>query len=289
VVSVAHVVLHRLSLVVEARDGGVGTGPNRQGRRPKGLDIAARLLLNPCIYWLQPRQTAVDAGAVAVGDAAKIGRPAVTFAENGRATPVPQACILAAIAGYADTIGFLRFDAFAGLMTGNTILLGIGLATAQLLRAAFYAAIIGAFLTGVVLSRALLQSGAARWTALTLTAVLHVVCSFVDKFWAPLLLALAMGMQNAAATRFGSVSLNTVFITGNLQKLGEGLVAWLWTHRAPTTAASDGVAIFALVWLSYAVGAFLGALGNAFLAYPLLAPAAVLPFVYAPLRRLARR
>jgi len=197
--------------------------------------------------------------------------------------------VLAVIAGYADTIGFLRFDAFAGLMTGNTILLGIGLASAHLLRAAFYGTIIAAFLGGVLLSRALLQLGAAPWVALTLTAVLHVVCSFVDRSWAAPLLALAMGMQNAAATRFGGVSLNTVFITGNLQKLGEGLVAWLWTRRAPSTVASDGVAIFALVWLSYALGAVLGALGHAFLAYPLLVPAAVLPFVYAPVRRLVRR
>jgi len=202
---------------------------------------------------------------------------------------VPQACVLAVIAGYADTIGFLRFDAFAGLMTGNTILLGIGLASAHLLRAAFYGTIIAAFLGGVLLSRALLQLGAAPWVALTLTAVLHVVCSFVDRSWAAPLLALAMGMQNAAATRFGGVSLNTVFITGNLQKLGEGLVAWLWTRRAPSAVASDGVAIFALVWLSYALGAVLGALGHAFLAYPLLVPAAVLPFVYAPVRRLVRR
>ena len=200
-----------------------------------------------------------------------------------------QACVLAAVAGYADTIGFLRFDAFAGLMTGNTILLGIGLASAHLLRAAFYGTIIAAFLGGVLLSRALLQLGAAPWVALTLTAVLHVVCSFVDRSWAAPLLALAMGMQNAAATRFGGVSLNTVFITGNLQKLGEGLVAWLWTRRAPSAVASDGVAIFALVWLSYALGAVLGALGHAFLAYPLLVPAAVLPFVYAPVRRLVRR
>lgn len=200
-----------------------------------------------------------------------------------------QACVLAAIAGYADTIGFLRFDAFAGLMTGNTILLGIGLASAQLLRAAFYGAIIGVFVAGVLLSRALLQLGAAPWLALSLTAVLHVVCSFVDKRWAALLLALAMGMQNAAATRFGSVSLNTVFITGNLQKLGEGLVAWLWARRGHSAATSDGVAIFALVWLSYALGAVLGALGNAFVAYPLLVPAAVLPFVYAPVWRLVRR
>ena len=40
-----------------------------------------------------------------------------------------QAVLLALIAGYADTVGFLRFEAFAGLMTGNTILLGIELAT----------------------------------------------------------------------------------------------------------------------------------------------------------------
>ena len=200
-----------------------------------------------------------------------------------------QACVLAVIAGYADTVGFLRFDAFAGLMTGNTILLGIGLASAQFLRATFYAAIIAVFLGGVLLSRALLQLGAAPWAALTLTAVLHLVCGFVDRRGAALLLALAMGMQNAAATRFGGVSLNTVFITGNLQKLGEGLVAWLWTRRGHSATVSDGVAIFALVWLSYALGAASGALGNALLAYPLLVPAAVLPFVYAPVRRWLRR
>jgi hypothetical protein len=32
------------------------------------------------------------------------------------------ACLLALVAGYADTVGYLRYDAFAGLMTGNTIL-----------------------------------------------------------------------------------------------------------------------------------------------------------------------
>lgn len=196
---------------------------------------------------------------------------------------MPQACVLAVIAGYADTIGFLRYDAFAGLMTGNTILLGIGLAEADPHRAAFYGGIIAVFLTGVLLSRALLQLGAPPAVALTLTAVLHVVCSFQDRPVAAPMLALAMGMQNAAATRFGGVSLNTVFITGNLQKLGEGLIAWLWTRRAKeATPSSDGVAIFALVWLSYALGAVLGALGNAHLTYPLLAPAAILPFIYAP-------
>ena len=202
---------------------------------------------------------------------------------------MPQACVLAVIAGYADTVGFLRFDAFAGLMTGNTILLGISLANAQLLRAAIYGAIIAAFLAGVLLARALLQLGAAQWMALTVAAALHVACGVLGRRPAALLLALAMGVQNAAAPRFGGVSLNTVFITGNLQKLGEGLVAWLWHRRSRAAPPSDGVAIFGLVWLSYAVGAALGAVGNAFLTYPLLVPAAVLPFIYAPFRRLLRR
>lgn len=45
---------------------------------------------------------------------------------------MPQACLLAVIAGCADTVGYLRYDAFAGLMTGNTIPLGIEVATNNL-------------------------------------------------------------------------------------------------------------------------------------------------------------
>jgi uncharacterized membrane protein YoaK (UPF0700 family) len=196
-----------------------------------------------------------------------------------------QACVLAIIAGYADTVGYLRYDAFAGLMTGNTILLGIGLAKLDAMRALFPAVIIAVFLGGVIASRGLLQAGAPTWLALTGAALLHVACSFLDRVWAAPLLALAMGMQNAAATRFGSVSLNTVFITGNLQKLGEGLIAWGWALGTRQPAPSDGVMIFFLVWLSYATGAALGAVGHAWLDHPLLIPAAVLPFLYAPLRR----
>jgi uncharacterized membrane protein YoaK (UPF0700 family) len=76
------------------------------------------------------------------------------------------------------------------------------------------------------------------------------------------------------------VTLNTVFITGNLQKFGEGLVGRLWPgqgrHAEPPPAE---VAIFGLVWLSYAVGAALGAAGHAIVPRPLLAPAAILPLV----------
>ncbi len=188
------------------------------------------------------------------------------------------ASVLAIIAGYVDAVGYLHFDAFAGLMTGNTIFLGIELATQQYGRAAFHALIIVAFLAGVMLSRILLRLGWRPWLALTATALLLVICSFTERSWAAVLLAYAMGMQNSAANRFNGVALNTVFITGNLQKLGEEIVAWLWPTAEPKRPGG-GAMIFGLVWLSYAAGALLGAMAARYVPLALLAPAALLPFV----------
>ena len=97
-----------------------------------------------------------------------------------------------------------------------------------------------------------------------------------------------MGTQNSAANRFGGVALNTVFITGNLQKLGEELVALIAPSRE-AAKPGDGAAIYALVWLSYAGGALLGALANTWIALPLLVPDAALPFVmHLPAPQVAR-
>jgi uncharacterized membrane protein YoaK (UPF0700 family) len=201
-----------------------------------------------------------------------------------------RACLLAFIAGNADTVGFLRFDAFAGLMTGNTILLGTEIARHEWGDAVFHAGIIAIFLVGVILSRLILRAGWPVWNALSIAAMLLVLCSFLEKGVAALVLPLAMGMQNSAANRFNGVALNTVFITGNIQKIGEGLLAWAWPSRDAKVTASEGVAIFALVWISYASGALAGAIAERTLAKPLLLPAAILPIVmlstpYLPRRR----
>ncbi len=190
-----------------------------------------------------------------------------------------QAVLLALVAGYADTVGFLRFEAFAGLMTGNTILLGIEVATAKWSGAGYHLAIMGVFLLGVALAQVLARLGQKPWVALSATAGLMVLCGVTDKLTASLLLPLAMGLQNSAANRFNGVALNTVFITGNIQKVGEGLIAWIWPDKDGTRKTSDGFAIYGLVWIAYAVGAGLGALAERSMTYPLLLPAAVLPFV----------
>ena len=176
------------------------------------------------------------------GKVGKVLGKILTLPRSDPGAVVLQAGLLAVIAGYADTIGYLHFNAFAGLMTGNTIFLGIEVATGQFLRAGFHFIIIVAFLVGVIASRALLRHGMEPWHALIVTSLMLVVCSFVSKDFGAVLLALAMGTQNAAANRFNGVALNTVFITGNLQKLGEELVHWLWPQwrraREATAPAS---------------------------------------------------
>src|SRR5215475_8960074 len=191
--------------------------------------------------------------------------------------PALQAALLVMIAGYADAIGFLQFRAFAGQMTGNTILLAISIVGKSWAEAAFYVAVIACFVIGVVIAGGLVRLGHAPAIALTLAAVALAVYAFVTGHWGALLLAFAMGTQNAAVTRFGDATLNTVFITGDLQKLFEAVLARLW--RPKSQHAPPGFAILAPVWLEYFAGALLGALAHAALSYPLLIPAALLPFV----------
>jgi uncharacterized membrane protein YoaK (UPF0700 family) len=191
---------------------------------------------------------------------------------------VLQACLLAIIAGYADTIGYLHYSAFAGLMTGNTILLGIEVSAGAWRLALFHVGIIAVFLAGVIISRVLMRLGLQAWVALTMAALLLALCGVLGQTSGALTLALAMGMQNSAANRFNGVALNTVFITGNLQKLGEGLLHWVWPSRDPKVK-SDGVRIFLFVWLGYLAGAGCGAAANKLMAQPLLLAAVLLPFV----------
>jgi uncharacterized membrane protein YoaK (UPF0700 family) len=188
-----------------------------------------------------------------------------------------QAVLLALIAGYVDTVGYLHFNAFAGLMTGNTIFMGIEAATQQYAKAVFHAVIILSFLVGVVIARVKMRAGLSPWIAMTLAGGLLIVCSYTDHNTAAILLSLAMGIQNSAANRFNGVALNTVFITGNLQKLGEELVTWIWPPK--DGAVRQGASIFALVWFSYAVGAALGTVAVNSIAKPLFVPAAILPFI----------
>jgi uncharacterized membrane protein YoaK (UPF0700 family) len=188
-----------------------------------------------------------------------------------------QASLLATIAGYADAVGYLRFHAFAGMMTGNTILFSIALIERDRASMLSLAVIIAGFAAGVIAARLALRADLPSLAVgLAAGGAIAAAAWAPDEVAAPLLAA-AMGAQNATANRFGGVALNTVFLTGNLQKICEELVARLWPGRRLRDPAPGGLAILSLVWLGYAVGAALGAAATATLALPLLPAALLLP------------
>ena len=185
-----------------------------------------------------------------------------------------QAWILAAIAGSADAICLLLYDAFAGQMTGNTVLLAIDLFKLDWWSAAYHLSIISLFVLGLLGATVAIRNAVSPAMVLAASALLVAIAVLLPARTPALVVAAAMGLQNAAARRFGSLMLNTVFITGDLQ----AMVGSLMDKDAGPPAKMAGRALAAL-WAFYLAGAVCGALLTQATSYPLLATAAAMAFV----------
>ncbi len=187
-----------------------------------------------------------------------------------------QGCVLAIVAGYADAVGFLTFGAFAGAMTGNTVLLGIALAEADFGAAAQSAIIIAAFLLGVAAS-AVLGRRVPLVAVFGMEAAAIVAAAWIAPVFAAPVLAFAMGLQNATMTRFAGASLNTVVLTGNLQKMMQGLLGrFTGAAKSPGSDVAQSTMIAGL-WIAYLAGVVAGALADHWIAHPLLPIVLLLP------------
>ena len=187
-----------------------------------------------------------------------------------------QASILVIVAGYADAVGFLAFGAFAGAMTGNTVLLGIALAGTDFNAAAQSAIIIASFLVGVAAS-AVLGRKLPLVAIFVIEAVAIVAAALAVPLAAAPILAFAMGLQNATMTRFAGASLNTVFLTGNLQRMMQDFVGrFTGSTKPPKSEATESAMIVGL-WAAYLGGVVAGALAHHWLTYPLLPVVLLLP------------
>jgi len=187
---------------------------------------------------------------------------------------LPLAFAFAAIAGYADAIGYLRYKAFAGMMTGNTVLMGLAFFQRADLSAGEYAGVLAIFFVTACIAFAALRWRSPPMVPLMAEAVALLLPEIVHEPWAIALLVIAMGLQNPLAQRLG-LALSTTFITGDILRFAEGLVGRV--VRQGRDAAS--FAIYGIAWLGYAVGAALGAAGFSALRWPLIVPAAGLAFI----------
>lgn len=171
------------------------------------------------------------------------------------------ASALAVLAGYVDAVGFLRLGGmFVSFMSGNSTRLAVEMALGA--AAAFTAAaLIAAFVGGVVAGTTLATvAGAWRKPAVIAgAAALLVPAAALDLRGASVvLLAASMGMVNCVFQRSGEVSIGVTYMTGALVKLGQYLAAalmgyggrWAWLP-------------YLLLWSGLVAGAVAGAMVHA--------------------------
>src|ERR1700728_604248 len=175
--------------------------------------------------------------------------------------------LLCLVGGSADAIAFLRYDTFVGAMTGNTVLLGIDLAEGKFDRAGFHLGIVAVFLAAVILTQTALKMKVPPSLPLLLTALMLGGSGFIASAWSAVICAAALGMQNAAVRSIAGVTINTVFITGNLVQLGAAVPA------APEPQRRATIAVLTIAWVAYAVGAVAGATALHLIDHPMIVPA----------------
>ena len=200
-----------------------------------------------------------------------------------------RAAILCLVAGFVDAYGYMALGhVFAANMTGNTVLLGIAAAELDGGRVLTYAGTLIAFFSGALLASLVIRRLGKRPLVLLAVALLlgGAPLLHLDDRSELLLLTFAMGMQGAALSRFGNTSLNTVVVTGTMLRLADEITARLLSAvKGQAKPPRGAIAIPLAGWLVYGVGAALGTLFLALLAYPLLAPAALLLVIAADVAR----
>lgn len=174
------------------------------------------------------------------------------------------ACLLSALAGFVDAIGFIQSGGFfVSFMSGNSTRLAVG--TVEAVRDALVAGtIILCFLGGVVGGTLLGSRFEARRAAavLLLIAALLALAALVEGhgafFAAVTLLAFAMGAENAVFERGGEVRIGLTYMTGSLVRIGSGLAGLILGR------GSNGLGAYLLLWLGFVAGAIAGALAYGF-------------------------
>ena len=169
--------------------------------------------------------------------------------------------------GIVDACCYLGLDrVFTGNMTGNVIILGMGLVGAEDLPVAGPLVALGGFFVGAVGAGRVIRGrrGWGSWTTTllsvvtTLLAAVTLVLAFDDspalteRLVITAVLSVAMGAQAAAARSIGFRELTTVAVTANIV----GLASETWPgHESHTVNVARGLAVVAIV-----LGALAGAL-----------------------------
>jgi uncharacterized membrane protein YoaK (UPF0700 family) len=189
---------------------------------------------------------------------------------------------LAFTAGFIDALTLLRFGVFASVMTGNTIILGLGIARGEPVSSALRSAIaIGTFMVGVAVGTSITDSTPDKQGRISSPGVTN---AFVLEFLALLVLAVggvfvggtsssnlvyvfialaavSMGMQSAGFNALGISGASTTRITGTYENFVIDLYRWRRSSTLKTALEKrSDTALQAVVVLVYVLAAIAGGL-----------------------------
>lgn len=165
---------------------------------------------------------------------------------------------LAGLAGFVDAIGFMSAGGFfVSFMSGNSTRFAVGISE-RLPDALIAAGLICGFVIGVAGGAMLAMTTGrhGRTTLLGAVAGLLVLAALLAPYHLPVavaLLVIAMGAENAAFTRDGTVRLGLTYMTGALTRAGHAIATALL--RRP---GGDWLPDL-LLWTGLVTGAIAGA------------------------------
>mmetsp|Transcript_11749 Transcript_11749/g.15941 ORF Transcript_11749/g.15941 Transcript_11749/m.15941 type:complete len:273 (-) Transcript_11749:1552-2370(-) len=167
------------------------------------------------------------------------------------------------IAGYGDIITFIRYNEFAGMQTGNMILMGMKFIDEKTIHVVFNIAVMAANMGGVLgisLMKDMKPSFYARWSGPIVASVVLVgdLMDFLlgSNKWHTCFLAASLGAMNYMGFS-GKVGAMTALATGNLQKCAKGIYCIL--RAKPLGADRDATLVALIVVLGTILGSTLGA------------------------------
>jgi uncharacterized membrane protein YoaK (UPF0700 family) len=188
-------------------------------------------------------------------------------------TRIPFALALSALAGCADSIGFLEYSQlFMSFMSGNTTRFGVAVAGADWENTLRVTTTIMVFCFGAFLGT-LIAAWVGRWrlaVLLTVQAALMAIGLVMPwgSFSFPLHaypIVLALGLQNATLQDEDGRSLALTYVTGAVVRFGTGVANLLlgtvsssfWLQAPLWAALSSGAVIGGLLQIRYGESAFL--------------------------------
>ncbi|MFE9083059.1 YoaK family protein [Brevundimonas sp. NPDC003935] len=200
-----------------------------------------------------------------------------------------MAVLLAALAGYVDSLGFLQLGGlFVSFMSGNSTRMAVGVSMGDWRTVGVAAAILILFVLGAAVG-ALVAGGEgmrSRSRVLAVEATLLAGAALAvplgSMSLAVGLMVLAMGIENAVFLRDGEVGVGLTYMTGALVKLGQALAGAVRGGRRTAFAP------YLLLWVGLFGGAVVGAFSYGALGLNALWPAATLAAGLAVFARVSR-